>query len=155
VVDLAKSLESAHLDHVFASYYVSWALDWESPGFQITASDVRYSRYEPYYLTVANSSSPAAWLFVEPGSAQALEPVLNLSTGQFDPGCLDRAFDLCIYPGTFEAYLARQGIRYRVLHLGRWIAVEPARPIPETALRALHHFVPTEKALGVSSFSGG
>ena len=154
VVDLAKSLESAHVDHVFAGYYVSWALDWESPGFQITASDVRYSRYEPYYLTVANSRSPA-WLFVKPGSAQSLESVLNLSTGQFDPGCLHGASDLCIYPGTFEAYLARQGIGFRVLHVGRWIAVEPARPIPETALRALHRYVPTEKALGISPLPGG
>ena len=154
VVDLAKSLESAHLDHVFASYYVSWALDWESPGFQITASDVRYSRYEPYYLTVANSRSPAAWLFVEPGSAQSLEPDFDLSPGQFDPGCLDGATDVCIHPGTFEAYLARQGIGYRVLHVGRWIAVEPARPIPETALRALRGLVPTGKVFGISALRG-
>ena len=154
VVDLAKSLESAHLDHVFASFYVSWALDWESPGFQITASDVRLSRYEPYYLTVANSRSPAAWLFVKPGSAQSLEPVLNLATGQFDPGCLDDASDLCVYPGSFEAYLARQGIGYRVLHLGRWIVVEPARPIPETTLRALRGLVPTGKVFDISALRG-
>ena len=155
VVDLAKSLESAHLDHVFASYYVSWGLDWESPGFQISASDVRYYRYEPYYLTVANSRPPAAWLFVEPGSAQSLEPVMNLATGQFDPRCGQGASDLCVYPGPFEAYLARQGIGYRVLHVGRWIAVEPDRPIPETTLRALHGLVPTAKIFGISPLPGG
>ena len=48
---LVRSLEAAHLDHVWAGYDVALLLDWESRG-EITASNVRYG-FSPFYSAVA------------------------------------------------------------------------------------------------------
>ena len=145
---LVDSLEAAHLDHVWAGYSVALLLDWESRG-QITASNVRYG-LPPYYAAVATAKAPA-WLFAEPGRAQSAGYALDTFSDLLNPACLIPSSGNCedpIDPGRFEAFLAQQGIAYRVVRLGPMIAVQPARPIPETVLRALRRSVPTAKAFG-------
>ena len=152
---LVRSLEVAHLDHVWAGYYVALLLDWESRG-EITASNVRYG-FSPSYSGVATAKAPA-WLFAEPGSAQSAGYALDTSSDLLNPACLIPPSGNCedpMEPGSFEAFLAQQRISYRVVHMGPMVAVQPARPIPETVLRALHRSVPTEKAFGASPLPGG
>ena len=147
---LLRSLEAADLDHVWAGYYVALQLDWESRG-EITVSNVRYG-FSPYYSAVATAKAPA-WLFAEPGSAQAAGYALDTDADLLSPTCLIPRSGNCqdpMDPGSFEAFLAHRGIAYRVVHMGPMIAVQPVRPIPETVLRALHRAVPTETAFGIS-----
>ena len=152
---LVRSLEAADLDHVWAGYYVALQLDWESRG-EITVSNVRYG-FSPYYSAVATAKAPA-WLFAEPGSAQAAGYALDTYADLLSPTCLIPRSGNCedpMDPGSFEAFLAQRGIAYRVVHVGPMIAVQPARPIPETVLRALHRSVPTETAFGISPLPRG
>ncbi len=152
---LVRSLEAAHLDHVWAGYYVALLLEWESRG-QITASNVRYG-FSPYYSAVATARAPA-WLFAVPGSAQSAGHALDVYSETLNPVCLIPSSGMCedpIDPGTFEAFLAQHGIAYRVVPIGPMIAVQPARPIPATVLRALHRSVPTGNAFGISPLPRG
>jgi hypothetical protein len=152
---LVSSLEAAHLDHVWAGYYVAVLLDWESRG-AITASNLRYG-FSPSYSAVATAKAPA-WLFAEPGSARSAGHALDSYSDLLNPACLIAPSGNCedpLDPGSFEAFLAQQRIAYRVVHIGPMVAVQPARPIPQSVLRALHRSVPTEKAFGVSPFPGG
>ena len=152
---LVRSLEVAHLDHVWAGYYVALLLDWESRG-EITASNVRYG-LSPSYSAVATAKAPV-WLFAEPGSARSAGNALDTSSDLLNPACLIPPSGSCddpLDPGSFETFLAQQRIAYRVVHMGPMVAVQPARPIPETVLKALHRSVPTEKAFGLSPHPGG
>jgi 4-amino-4-deoxy-L-arabinose transferase-like glycosyltransferase len=152
---LVRSLEAAHLDHVWAGYYVALLLDWESRG-EITASNVRYGS-SPYYSAVATAKAPA-WLFAQPGSAQSAGYALDTYSDLLNPTCLILLTGNCgdhVDPGGFEAFLAQHRIAYRVVHIGPMVAVQPTRPIPETVLSALHRSVPTDVAFGVSPFPGG
>ena len=152
---LVRSLEVAHLDHVWAGYYVALLLEWESRG-EITASNVRYG-LSPSYSAMATAKAPV-WLFAEPGSAQSAGNALDTSSDLLNPACLIPPSGSCddpLDPGSFENFLAQQRIAYRVVHLGPMVAVQPARPIPETVLNALHRSVPTEKAFGISPHPGG
>jgi 4-amino-4-deoxy-L-arabinose transferase-like glycosyltransferase len=145
---LVRSLEAAHLDHVWAGYYVALLLDWESRG-EITASNVRYG-FSPFYSAVATAKAPA-WLFAEPRSAQSAGYALDTYADLLNPTCLIPPSGTCedpVDPGSFEAFLAQHRIAYRVVPMGSMIAVQPSRPIPETVLRALHRAVPTESAFG-------
>ena len=158
IVSLAKALESAHIEYVWSSYWLSWELDFEAPGGRITSSDVRYTRYRPLYRDVVAAKS-AAWLFVEPSNVQAVSNALNILPEHINPGCLETAHSLgtptlCVNPGNFEAFLTHQGITYRVVALGLMMAVEPSQPIPANVLTALHHYVPTSKALGLDQRPG-
>jgi hypothetical protein len=151
VVSLTRSVESAHLGHVWAGYYVSWLLNWESKG-AITASDVRYGP-STYYSAVQDSKMPA-WLFVEPGSAVSVGHALDINSTLLDPGCLFQHRDFCVQPRSFEAFLAQQRVAYRVVHVGPLIAVEPARPIPQKLLTALQRGVLSDKAFAIASSPG-
>ena len=152
---LVRSLEAAHIDHVWAGYYVAYLLNWESRG-EITASNARYG-ISPYYSAVATAKGPA-WLFAEPGSAQSAGYALDTPSDLLNPACLIPSSGKCedpMDPGSFEAFLAQHRIPYRVVHMGPMVAVEPSRPIPETVLKALHRSVPTENAFGISGLPGG
>jgi hypothetical protein len=151
-VNLTNSVKSAHLDHVWAGFYLSWLLNWESLG-AITASDVRYGP-STYYSAVESSKAPA-WLFVEPESARSAGHVLDINSTLLDPGCLIHHAGFCVQPGSFEAFLARQRIAYRVVHVGPLIAVEPERPIPQKLLAALQRGVLSDKAFDIASSPGG
>jgi hypothetical protein len=151
---LVRSLEVAHLDHVWAGYYVAVLLDWESRG-QITASNVRYG-FSPSYSAVATAKAPA-WLFAAPGSAGSAGYALNTYSDLLNPTCLIPPSGNCegpLDPGRFESFLAQQRIAYRVVRMGPMIAVQPSRPIPQTVLRALDRSVPTESAFGIAPRSG-
>lgn len=154
-VRLVSSLEAAHIDHVWAGYYVAVMLDWESRGV-ITASNVRYG-FSPSYSAVATAKAPA-WLFAEPGSARSAGSALDTEPDLLNPACVIPTSGTCqgpLDPGSFEAFLAQQGIAYRVVPIGPMVAVQPARPIPQTVLSALHLSVPTEKAFSASPLPGG
>jgi 4-amino-4-deoxy-L-arabinose transferase-like glycosyltransferase len=143
-VSLTRSLESAHLDHVWAGFDTSWLLDWESGG-RITASDVRYPN-AGYYRTVATSDAPA-WLFVEPGQLGSVASQLDIDSRTLDPGCLIGDPRLCVDPASFEAFLARQGIGYRIVTFGAFIAVAPSRSVSSRVMAALQTSEPSQLAL--------
>lgn len=141
---LAKSLESAHLHRLWAGYYVSWAVDWESDG-QVTASDVRYPN-ATYYSSVRGADNPA-WLFVEPSQLQRVAFLLDMDPRVLQPGCEIDEGSLCVEPGAFEAFLAGRHIGYRVLHFGPFLAVKPSKGIPESVLKAFRSSLPTSVIL--------
>lgn len=152
---LVSSLEAAHLDHVWAGYYVAVMLDWESHG-AITASNARYG-FSPSYSAVATAKA-SAWLFAEPGSAQSAGYALDTESDLLNPACEIAASGHCegpLDPRSFEAFLAQQRIAYRVVYIGPMVAVQPDRPIPQTVLSALYRAVPTEKAFSISPPRGG
>jgi hypothetical protein len=152
---LVSSLEAAHVDYVWAGYYVAVMLDWESRG-EITASNVRYG-FSPSYSAVAAAKAPA-WLFAEHGSAQSAGYALDTDSHLLNPACIIPSTSNCedpLDPRSFEAFLAQQRIAFRVVHIGPMVAVQPARPIPQTVLRALHRSVPTKNAFGLSPLPGG
>jgi hypothetical protein len=145
---LTKSLESAHLDDVWAGYSISWLIDWQSGG-QITSSDMRYGN-QVYYNTVANAEDPA-WLFVAPGKSDAAALMFDIDPRVLNPACLISEQSLCLDPATFETFLTQHGIAYRTVPIGPLVAIVPSKRVPDEALAALQRPVPSKEALGTVS----
>jgi Dolichyl-phosphate-mannose-protein mannosyltransferase len=147
-VYLTESLESAHLDNVWAGYSISWLIDWQSGG-QIAASDMRYAN-QNYYNTVASARDPA-WLFVDPGSADSASSMLDIDPRVLNPACLISDQSLCLDPSTFETFLTQHGIGYRTLPIGPLITIVPSTRVPREVLTALERPIPSNEALNALS----
>jgi hypothetical protein len=147
-VYLTKSLESAHVDNVWAGYSISWLIDWQSGG-QITASDMRYANQD-YYNTVASANDPA-WLFVEPGKADSAASMFDIDARVLNPACLISEQSLCLDPATFETFLTRHGIGYGTVSIGPLVAIVPSKRVPGEVLAALQRPIPSKQALNSPS----
>ncbi len=147
-VYLTKSLESAHVDNVWAGYSISWLIDWQSGG-QVTASDVRYGNQD-YYNTVASAKNPA-WLFVDPGKADSAAAMLDIDPRVQNPACLISNQSLCLDPATLETFLAQHRIGYRTLPIGPMVAIVPSKTVPTEVLAALQRPIPSNEALNALS----
>jgi 4-amino-4-deoxy-L-arabinose transferase-like glycosyltransferase len=143
-VYLTKSLESAHLDDVWAGYSISWLVNWQSGG-RVTASDMRYANQD-YYNTVAGAKDPS-WLFIVPGKADSAAALLDIDPRVLNPACLISDQSLCLDPATFETFLTQERIGYRTLLIGPFVAIVPSRRVPEEALAALQRPIPSNEAL--------
>jgi hypothetical protein len=138
-VHLTRSLEAAHLDHLWAGHLVSWLLDWESGG-AIAASDVRYPNQD-YYSEVARANAPG-WLFVQPQKLASVATTLDIDPRILDPGCEINEPSLCVKPATLESFLATRHYGYRVVNMGPFLVVEPSKTVPASLIVA-HQSAPS------------
>jgi len=144
LIRLDNVLERQHVRYIWASYWLSWEVDFEARGSKVLSSDLRLVRSISYYEAVLHAEQ-AAWLFVEPEqAAAAIQHQQNLRPEPLDPGCAPGS--RCVDPTSFEALLAQQKIGYQVIPVAPFIVVIPDRPVPQAPLVARYQ-LPTEHDL--------
>ncbi len=136
------ALARAGITHVYAGYWVAYALAFES-GATVTASDVTsYARYRPY-LDAVRSAPISAWVFVDPRHLRAAE--FEVGTPLLDPGCIGGTREVavpgagttgCLLPSELEAQLRRAHDPYRVLSAGDLLVIAPSHALPLDAVLA-------------------
>jgi hypothetical protein len=112
-------MEPAGIRFAYGDYWTSYDLDFLAPGrVEVSPSPLDIVRWPAVARAVSKSVRPA-WLFFAPRRlGEASEVFSNPEPG---PGGFTEQ--------TFEAFLRRSGIGYRVVHLGVLDAVVPARHV--------------------------
>ena len=72
---LVAALDRSHLKHVYAGYWVAYALAFESGG-KVVATDPGVDRYHPY-LAAIERSDRQAWVFPRPCALPALDAAVG------------------------------------------------------------------------------
>jgi hypothetical protein len=115
-----SAMQAHHITAAYGDYWTAYDLDFLSGGSPtVSPSPLDVNRSTAISSAVASSKNPA-WLFFAPNQqAQASTVFDNPQPG---PGPYTEQ--------TFEAYLTKLGIPYKVVRLGVLDAVIPQRPLP-------------------------
>lgn len=117
---VVDTMRADHITAAYGDYWTSYDLDFlsgGSPTFSPSPLDV--NRSTAISSAVASTKNPA-WLFFAPN--QTAEATTVFGNPQPGPGPYTQQ--------TFEAYLTKLGIPYKVVQLGVLNAVIPQRPLP-------------------------
>lgn len=121
-----RALKRANRNYAYASYWVAYALAFESGG-RVISADPATDRYPPYLAAIERSRQPA-WIFVRPSALSAL----NAAAGPHDwsPAALWRL-------DRFEALLRSRGLPFRTENAGLFTIVYPSRPVSPSLVAIL------------------
>ena len=115
-----SAMRAHHLSAAYGDYWTAYDLDFLSGGSPtVSPSPLDVNRSTAISSAVASTKNPA-WLFFAPN--QTAEATTVFGNPQPGPGPYTEQ--------TFEAYLKKLGIPYKVVRLGVLDAVIPERPLP-------------------------
>ncbi len=118
---LVGALDRSHVAHVYAGYWVAYALTFETAG-KVVATDPGDDRYRPY-LAAIERSSRQAWVFPRSGTLQAL----NAAVGS-------HPWVPSITLPQLERYLKQRNVAYRCEVAGFFAIVCPIHAVSPTAV---------------------
>lgn len=122
---LANELLADGIHDLIAGYWLAYPLAFASRG-QLTATDVAYSRYQPYVITVEASPHPA-WFFVNPANVRAARTLFDAS--ELDPGCAVLT-DTCLTASDLESWLKTHHDGYKTYRDLYFVAIVPEHKVP-------------------------
>jgi hypothetical protein len=115
-----SAMQAHHITAAYGDYWTAYDLDFLSGGRPtVSPSPLDVNRSTAISSEVASTKKPA-WLFFAP--TQTAEATTVFGNPQPGPGPYTEQ--------TFEAYLTKLGIPYKVVRLGVLDAVIPQRPLP-------------------------
>jgi hypothetical protein len=113
---LVAALDRSHVKHVYAGYWVAYALTFESGG-KVVATDPGVDRYPPY-LAAIERSDRQAWVFPRPSALPALDAAVGA-----------HPWLPSVSLAQLERDLKRHGLAYQTVNAGYFTIVWTAHAV--------------------------